>query len=67
LVLAAHAAGLGACWIGAALPWLRSPGIAAELGLPAGFDPSVVLLLGTPLERPPPRPRPQPPVVWVGG
>jgi nitroreductase len=64
LALAAHAAGLGTCWIGAALPWLRSPGVADELGLPTGFDASVVMLLGRPAATPPPKSRPRPRIAW---
>jgi nitroreductase len=66
LALAAHARGLGACWVGAPLPWLRSPGVAESLGLPAGFDPAVAMLLGHPAERPAPKSRPRPPVIWCG-
>jgi nitroreductase len=39
LTLAAHVRGLGSCWLGAPLPWLTSPGIAKELGVPPDFDP----------------------------
>ena len=46
LLLAAHARGLGSCWVGAPLPWLESPGVAAELGLPDGFDATVAVILG---------------------
>lgn len=64
LLLAAHARGLGACWVGAPLPWLRSPGIAQEIGLPEGFDPVVAIVLGHPDERPAGRPRPRPAIAW---
>ena len=37
LQLAAHARGLGTCWVGAPMPWLGSAGIAEEPGLPAGL------------------------------
>ena len=30
LMLAAHARGLGSCWVGAPLPWLQSPGVAGN-------------------------------------
>lgn len=64
LVLAAHARGFGTCWLGAPLPWLRSAGVAAGLGVPAGFAPSVVLALGHPVQPPEPKSRPRPEIVW---
>jgi len=65
LQLAAHARGLGTCWVGAPMPWLGSAGIAEEPGLPAGFDPSVALLLGHPAEQPVGEPRAQPAIHWL--
>lgn len=67
LLLAAHARGLGACWIGAPLPWLTSPGVADELGLPAGFDPNVAIILGHPNEQPAGEPRSRPHITWWSG
>jgi nitroreductase len=64
LVLAAHALGLGSCWVGAPLPWLRSPGVAAEVGLPDSFEPSAVVIVGYPNEAPAGRPRPRPSIIW---
>ena len=64
LILATHARGLGSCWVGAPMPWLRSPGVAEELGLPASFDPAVAVILGHPDERPAGNPRPRPPITW---
>lgn len=64
LVLVAHARGLGSCWVGAPLPWLSSTGVADELGLQAGFDPVVVVVLGHPNESPRGRPRPRPSISW---
>lgn len=66
LMLAAYAMGLGSCWVGAPLPWLASPGVAEELGLPAGFVPAVVIVLGHPAESPPGQPRPRPAIRWCG-
>ena len=60
LMLAAHARGLGSCWLGAPMPWLNSPGIAKELSVPAGFDPIVAIILGYPAEMPTGSPRPRP-------
>ncbi len=64
LVLGAHAQGFGSCWLGAPLPWLQSPGVAVSLGIPAGFEPAVVIALGHPVERPEPKSRSRPDVVW---
>ena len=64
LMLAAHARGLGSCWVGAPIPWLRSPGIAEELGLPTGFDAVVAIIVGHPAESPQGQPRARPAIVW---
>ena len=64
LLLAAHARGLGSCWVGAPLPWLHSAGVADELGLPPGFKPVVAVVLGQPLETPAGNPRLHPPIYW---
>lgn len=64
LMLAAHARGLGTCWVGAPIAWLTSPGVAEELGLPAGFDPIVAMILGYPRETPARNPRPRPAIRW---
>jgi nitroreductase len=65
LVLAAVERGLGTCWVGSPLPWLRSPGVAEQLGLPAGYEPSAVIALGFAAETPLPNPRPQPAIHWL--
>ena len=64
--LAAHYHGLGSCWVGAPMPWLRSPGVAAELGLPAGFEPAVAIALGYAAESPKGNPRPRPLIARCG-
>jgi nitroreductase len=64
LMLAAHAMGLGTCWVGAPMPWLNSRGIADELGIPAGFVPIFALVLGYPAETPAGNPRPRPDIHW---
>ena len=65
LVVAAHARGIGTCWIGAPIPWLRSPGIAIELGLPQGYEAEVAITLGYPAETPSGAPRPRPAIHWL--
>jgi nitroreductase len=64
LCLAAHARGLGTCWLGAPLPWLRYTGVSEAIGVPTGFEPSVVLALGRATERPEPKFRPYPDITW---
>jgi len=64
LVLAAHARGLGSCWLGAPLPWLQSAGVAESLGVRTGFEPAVVIALGHPFERPEPKSRSRPEIAW---
>ena len=63
-MLAAHARALGSCWVGAPLPWLHSPGVAEELGLPDGFESVVAMVVGHPAEQPLGSPRPKPTVFW---
>ena len=65
LVLAAYARGLGSCWVGAPLPWLRSPGVAQELRVPGGFEPWVAVILGHADESPAGHPRPRPRIAWT--
>ena len=63
-VLAACHLGLGSCWVGAPMPWLRSAGVADALGLPAGFDPAVAIVIGHAAESPHGQPRPLPAIKW---
>ncbi|MEM4700374.1 MAG: nitroreductase family protein [Candidatus Nezhaarchaeales archaeon] len=53
LLLAAHARGLGSCWVGA----FNDEGVARLLGLPSGVRPIAILPIGKPAERPSPPPR----------
>ncbi|MET0598040.1 MAG: nitroreductase family protein [Mesorhizobium sp.] len=65
LMLSAHARGLGTCWVGSPMLWLRHPGTAAALGVPAGYRPCAAFALGYPATLPAPRGRPAPAVVWA--
>ncbi len=65
LLLAAHARGLGACWVGAPMPWLADPQTHAELAIPTGFSPAVAIILGEPAESPAGTPRPRPQIQWL--
>ena len=65
LLLAAHAKGLGACWLGAPIPFLSSAEAQEELGFERGFDPAVAISVGYPDETPAGQPRPRPPIRWM--
>jgi len=55
LLLAAHALGLGGCWVGLHPRETRKNHISRLLGLPAHVQPFALVALGYPLEK---RPRP---------
>jgi nitroreductase len=63
LVLSAHARGLGSCWIGAPMLWLRSPRTRKELGIADAFTPFAAFSLGYAASVPQPRPRERPEIV----
>lgn len=66
LMLTARAAGLGACWIGFAQAWLGTPEGKTALGLPANYVPVAPIIVGHPKSAPPPVPRKEPEIRWVG-
>ncbi|MEM2340672.1 MAG: nitroreductase family protein [Candidatus Bathyarchaeia archaeon] len=53
ILLAAHALGLGACWVGA----YRDEEVAEVLGLPPWLRPIAIIPIGFPAESPRPPPR----------
>jgi coenzyme F420-0:L-glutamate ligase/coenzyme F420-1:gamma-L-glutamate ligase len=64
LLLAAHAEGLGACWMCA--PLFCPEVVAASLGLPAGWDPQALVTIGAPANRgKPPVRHPVEAVLWM--
>jgi nitroreductase len=65
LMLAAHAAGLGSCWIGFAQSWLGSPAGKAALSLPAACIPVAPIIVGRSKAAPPPVPRKAPEIRWI--
>jgi nitroreductase len=64
LMLSAHARGLGTCWVGSPMTWLRDAAVKAELGLPTDLEPVAALCLGYPKSTPPAPPRERPPILW---
>jgi nitroreductase len=66
LMLAAYAAGLGTCWIGFAQGFLNTPEGKTLLGLPAAWVPVAPIIVGHPRGLPPPVPRKEPEIRWVG-
>jgi nitroreductase len=68
LAIAAHARGLGACWVGSPMLWLADAATQAELGVPDGYAPYAAFTLGWPDGEPPPAtPKPPPTIVWDEG
>ncbi|MGP1615874.1 MAG: nitroreductase family protein [Pollutimonas bauzanensis] len=66
LMLAAHAAGLGTCWIGFAQGFLNTLEGKKMLGLPGPWVPVAPIVVGHPKAIPPRVPRRQPQVRWIG-
>lgn len=66
LMLAAHASGLGTCWIGFAQDFLGTASGKAALDLPAAWVPVAPIILGHPKSAPSPVPRNPPEIRWVG-
>jgi nitroreductase len=66
LMLTARAAGLGTCWIGFAQTWLGTPEGKAALSLPATYIPIAPIIVGHPKSAPPPVPRKDTEIRWIG-
>jgi nitroreductase len=64
LMLAAHGAGLGTCWIGFARGWLDLPEGRKELGIPAHYIPVAPIAIGHPKTEMPLVPRRHPDILW---
>lgn len=65
LMLAAHAHGLGTCWIGFARPWLNEPEGKAALGIPEGYAPVAPIIVGYPGGPAEVHPRRKPEILFV--
>ncbi|HEX2940179.1 MAG TPA: nitroreductase [Rhodopila sp.] len=66
LMLAAHAAGLGTCWIGFAQGSLNTAEGKHLLGLPPSCVPVAPIIVGHPTTAPPPVLRNAPDIRWIG-
>ena len=66
LLLAARNEGLGSCWIGFARPWLNSPPIKHELGLPQKYHVIAPIVLGHPKAWPASHGRNSAEIQWLG-
>ncbi|HZZ35992.1 MAG TPA: nitroreductase family protein [Caulobacteraceae bacterium] len=64
LMISAHARGLGTCWVGSPVLWMRDSAIKAELGIPEGLEPIAVFTLGYPAGTPTPPARERPRIIW---
>ena len=64
LMLSAHARGLGTCWVGSPMLWMRDAATRAEFAIPDGYDPVAVFTLGYPADAPTGTPRPRPTIQW---
>jgi len=65
LMLAAHAEGLGSCWIGFAQSWLGTPEGKRALELPEEFTPVAPIIVGYPKSRVPAIPRSAASIQWL--
>lgn len=66
LMLAAHATGFGACWIGLAQSWLNTPKGKETIGIPEAYIPVAPIIIGFPKAPAPAVPRKAPEIRWIG-
>lgn len=66
MMLAAHALGLGTCWIGFAQGYLETREGKAMIGLPATAVPVAPIIVGHPSHASPAVPRRSPEIRWIG-
>jgi len=64
LLLSAHARGLGSCWVGAPMLWLRTREARRELGIPEGVTPVSAICIGYAAVVPIAPGRAKPNIVW---
>ena len=66
LMLAAHATGLGTCWVGFAQSYLGTPAGKVTIGLPDAAVPVAPIIVGHPSGVSPAVPRRPPEIRWIG-
>lgn len=64
LILSAYARGLGSCWVGAPMQWLRTPEAKIEVGIPSDLTPVSAICIGHPAMVPERMERPLPTIIW---
>ena len=65
LMLSSHARGLGTCWVGSPMLWLKTAAAKAQLRIPSELTPAAAFCLGYPAVIPDPPSRMGPPVIWL--
>jgi nitroreductase len=65
LMLSAHARGLGTCWVGSPMLWLRTASAKARLRIPHELMPVSALCLGYPAAIPQAPARKRPTIIWL--
>jgi nitroreductase len=65
LMLAAHARGLGTCWVGSPMLWLSTAEVKAELSIPANLSPIAAFCVGYPAAVPDAVIRERPSIIWT--
>lgn len=65
LMLSAHARGLGTCWVGSPMLWVRTASAKARLRIPAELTPACTFCLGYPAAIPEAPPRERPTITWL--
>jgi nitroreductase len=65
LMLSAHARGLGTCWVGSPMLWLRTDEAKAALRIPPHLTPASALCLGYPAVVPAAPGREPPTIIWA--
>jgi nitroreductase len=66
LMLAAYSEHLGTCWIGFAQGFLNTPAGKSLIGAPVDSVPIAPIIVGKPKALPPPVPRREPEIRWIG-
>jgi nitroreductase len=65
LMLSAHARGLGTCWVGSPMLWLRTASAKAKLRIRAELIPACAFCLGYPAGIPEASVRERPTITWL--